>query len=87
MTKHIKTAEHGREMVGCGNIEKDINLEKKNNHKYNNDLCSKIYHFLYIYIYIHYIMLNRWVEHVKNYAKPNNISYDCAIIEPNCKNN
>ena len=32
-------------------------------------------------------MLNRWVEHVKNYAKPNNISYDCAIIEPNCKNN
>jgi hypothetical protein len=21
MTKHIKTAEHGREMVGCGNIE------------------------------------------------------------------
>ena len=29
MTKHIKTAEHGREMVGCGNIVRYKPREKK----------------------------------------------------------
>ncbi len=32
-------------------------------------------------IYNLYIMSNPWVEHVKKYAKDNNITYMCAITE------
>lgn len=30
--------------------------------------------------------VNRWIEHVKNYAQKNNISYSCALSLPDCKN-
>jgi len=30
-------------------------------------------------------MPNKWVEHVKSYARKHNLSYGCAISEPNCK--
>lgn len=28
---------------------------------------------------------NKWINHVKQYAKDNNISYACAISDPKCK--
>ena len=28
-------------------------------------------------------MPNKWIEHVKQYANDNNISYDCALTCPN----
>ena len=31
-------------------------------------------------------MTNPWVEHVKKYAKDNNLSYGCALSTPECKN-
>ena len=31
-------------------------------------------------------MSNPWVEHIKKYAKANNISYGCALSTPECKN-
>ena len=31
-------------------------------------------------------MTNPWVEHIKKYAKANNISYGCALSTPECKN-
>jgi hypothetical protein len=31
-------------------------------------------------------MTNPWVEHIKKYAKDNNISYGCALSTPECKN-
>jgi len=30
-------------------------------------------------------MPNKWVEHVKRYSKNNNLSYGCAVSDPNCK--
>ena len=29
---------------------------------------------------------NAWVEHIKKYAKDNNVSYGCALSLPDCKN-
>ena len=31
-------------------------------------------------------MSNAWIEHVKKYAKDNNLSYACALSTPDCKN-
>jgi RNA polymerase primary sigma factor len=31
-------------------------------------------------------MPNAWVEHIKKYAKENNLSYSCAMTMPDCKN-
>ena len=31
-------------------------------------------------------MTNKWIEHVRKYAKDNNISYACALSTPECKN-
>ena len=31
-------------------------------------------------------MTNPWIEHIKKYAKDNNISYGCALSTPECKN-
>ena len=31
-------------------------------------------------------MVNPWVEHIKKYAKDNNLSYGCALSTPECKN-
>ena len=31
-------------------------------------------------------MTNPWVEHIKKYAKDNNLSYGCALSTPECKN-
>ena len=43
---------------------------------------QKIYHFKQYYkISNVYIMSNQWVEHVRKYAKANNITYMCAITE------
>ena len=30
--------------------------------------------------------INPWIEHIKNYAKKNNITYGCALSLPDCKN-
>ena len=30
-------------------------------------------------------MANAWVEHIKKYAKDNNVSYGCALSMPDCK--
>ena len=30
-------------------------------------------------------MTNKWIEHVKKYAKDNNLSYGCAFTCPNLK--
>ena len=30
---------------------------------------------------------NKWINHVKNYANENNISYGCALSQPNVKTN
>ena len=30
-------------------------------------------------------MANAWDEHVKQYAKDNNVSYGCALSLPDCK--
>lgn len=31
-------------------------------------------------------MVNKWVEHVRSFAKSHNIAYGCAISNPECKN-
>jgi hypothetical protein len=31
-------------------------------------------------------MTNSWIEHIKEYAKNNNLSYACALSTPECKN-
>ena len=33
-----------------------------------------------------YILSNAWVSHVKQFAVDNNLSYDCALSFPDCKN-
>ncbi len=33
-----------------------------------------------------YIMPNAWVEHIKKYAKENNLSYGCALVIKKQKN-
>jgi len=30
---------------------------------------------------------NKWIDHVKNYAHENNLSYACALSQPNVKTN
>ena len=30
---------------------------------------------------------NKWINHVKNYADENNLSYACALSQPNVKTN
>ena len=30
---------------------------------------------------------NKWINHVKNYANENNLSYACALSQPNVKTN
>lgn len=30
-------------------------------------------------------MPNAWIEHVRKYARDNNISYGCAVSNPECK--
>ena len=30
---------------------------------------------------------NKWIDHVKNYADENNLSYACALSQPNVKTN
>ena len=30
---------------------------------------------------------NKWIDHVKKYAKENNLSYACALSQPNVKTN
>ena len=30
---------------------------------------------------------NKWINHVKNYAHENNLSYACALSQPNVKTN
>jgi len=30
-------------------------------------------------------MTNAWIEHIKQYAKNNNIAYGCALSDPKCK--
>lgn len=30
-------------------------------------------------------MTNKWIEHVKSFAKKNNLSYSCALSHPNLK--
>jgi len=30
-------------------------------------------------------MANKWIEHVKSYAKTHGISYACAVSNPKCK--
>ena len=30
-------------------------------------------------------MANSWVEHIKKFAKDNNITYGCALSDPRCK--
>ena len=30
---------------------------------------------------------NKWINHVKNYANENNLSYACALSQPDIKNN
>jgi len=30
-------------------------------------------------------MPNKWVEHVRSYAKKHGLSYGCAVSDPNCK--
>ena len=32
-------------------------------------------------------MPNKWIEHVKEYAKKHNISYACALSHPDLKKN
>lgn len=32
-------------------------------------------------------MPNKWIEHVKDYSKKNNMSYACALSDPDIKNN
>jgi tRNA G10 N-methylase Trm11 len=44
---------------------------------------KKIFSLSIIYIYI---VPNAWVEHIKKYAKENNLSYGCALSMPDCKN-
>ena len=39
-----------------------------------------------IYRYNIHTMSNAWIEHVKKYAKDNNLSYACALSTPDCKN-
>ena len=29
---------------------------------------------------------NKWIEHIRNYAKTHNLSYACALSNPDCKN-
>jgi hypothetical protein len=29
--------------------------------------------------------MNPWVEHIKSFAKQNNLSYGCALSNPKCK--
>ena len=31
-------------------------------------------------------MANSWIEHIRKYAKDNNLSYGCALSSPDCKN-
>ena len=31
-------------------------------------------------------MPNAWIEHIKKYAKDNNLSYGCALSSPGCQN-
>ena len=31
-------------------------------------------------------MVNKWIEHVKEFSKKHNISYACALSHPNLKN-
>ena len=31
-------------------------------------------------------MTNSWIEHIRKYAKDNNLSYGCALSSPDCKN-
>ena len=31
-------------------------------------------------------MTNSWIEHIRKYAKDNNLSYACALSTPQCKN-
>ena len=28
---------------------------------------------------------NKWIEHIRNYAKTHNLSYSCALSNPDCK--
>jgi hypothetical protein len=30
------------------------------------------------------IMVNRWVQHVKQFARDNNMAYGCALADPKC---
>lgn len=30
-------------------------------------------------------MVNKWVEHIRAFAKKNNLSYGCALSDPKCK--
>ena len=30
-------------------------------------------------------MVNKWIEHIRKYAKDNNLSYGCALSDPKCK--
>lgn len=30
-------------------------------------------------------MANNWIEHVRNFAKENNMTYSCALSDPRCK--
>jgi hypothetical protein len=38
-----------------------------------------------IIISLYIIMANRWISFVKTYASENNISYGCAISNPECR--
>jgi len=38
-----------------------------------------------IIISLYIIMANRWILYVKHFALKNNISYGCAISNPECK--
>ena len=31
-------------------------------------------------------MANKWIQHIKDYAKRNNMSYGCALSSEGCKN-
>jgi hypothetical protein len=31
-------------------------------------------------------MTNSWIDHIRKYAKDNNLSYACALSTPQCKN-
>ena len=47
------------------------------------EACSKWYkfkHFKIKYLILLYIMSNnRWIQHIRDYAKENNLSYACAL--------